>query len=448
MIFQYSMRDIFKNGKIDFKEFKKSIKFDFDSIENELARKILPGVKQFVYQEANEPILFISYLYETFRSNRSSIITNYNIKYPPRNLTIEEEKLLYSFINEKKSKKQNFYVDVLSSWQILIDYIQKENFNKNKSIVSVIRDLPKYIEVDDLLKSFFIEKTEDIEEGEIDNEKNNQMFSINTLINIYELIEFLCWDQFKNNLNEQYKMHLTEEMKKKINKVIETSITENSLVKKQDLANATRRLVSRYLSGKRGDTDIDELKQIFAYIQRADLWKPEFMDNEDFGTELYTIFENIKKEINFVVKCGEENICDECLKIKEGEDDENVCLRCDKCNVGLRIGQAMEFYELINDEILDLDKFIEKKITKEMEPKTVKSAINEIKTEETEIKEEEINTSSKQVEDKNGNDGTGNEIVENEGNNNENVGGDEEENDDHDDEDDMMFPDEKELGEI
>ena len=32
MISQYSMRDIFKNGIIDFKEFKKSIKFDFESI--------------------------------------------------------------------------------------------------------------------------------------------------------------------------------------------------------------------------------------------------------------------------------------------------------------------------------------------------------------------------------------------------------------------------------
>ena len=48
------------------------------------------------------------------------------MKYPARDLTFEEEILLYSFIKEKKSKKLNFYVDVLSSYQILIDYIQKE----------------------------------------------------------------------------------------------------------------------------------------------------------------------------------------------------------------------------------------------------------------------------------------------------------------------------------
>ena len=47
MIKQYSMRDIFKNGKIDSKEFNKTIKYDLDSIESELASIILPGLKKF-----------------------------------------------------------------------------------------------------------------------------------------------------------------------------------------------------------------------------------------------------------------------------------------------------------------------------------------------------------------------------------------------------------------
>ena len=102
----------------------------------------------------------------------------------------------------------------------LIDYIQNENFNKNRSILSVINDLPKYIEIDDLSKSFFIEKTEDIIDTDDNNNINIQMFSINTLINIFELMEFLCWEEFKNNLNEQYKMPLSEDMEKKINKVL------------------------------------------------------------------------------------------------------------------------------------------------------------------------------------------------------------------------------------
>ena len=400
MIFQYSMRDIFKNGKIDFKEFKKSIKFDFDSIENELARKILPGVKLFVSDDANEPIKFISYLYETFRSNRSSIITNYNDKYPSRKLTFEEEKLLYSFIKEKKNKKQSFNIDIMSSCQILIDFIQKENFNKNKTIVSVIQDLPKYIEIDDLLKSFFIENTEVMNEINTNENNNNdindqniQMFSINTLINIYQLIEFLCWPEFKNNLNEQYKMHLTDEMKVVIKKVLDKYITEDSVLKKQDIANATRRLISRYLSGKRGDTDIDEMKKLFEFIKRADLWRPELLRSEENDDLLYNIFENsIRTEIKFITRCGPEKQCSICCTKKKEEGLEDPCPECDNCNGGLRIGHALEFYEFINDEVLDLDKF---NINNQISSQISNQISNEIR------KDENIEANQNRIEEQN-----------------------------------------------
>jgi hypothetical protein len=196
-------------------------------------------------------------------------------------------------------------------------------------------------------------------------------------------------------------MHLTEDMKKKIKKVIESSITEDSLVKKQDLARATRRLISRYLSGKRGDTDIGEFQKLFDYIQRADLWRPEFMDNEDFGTELFTIFESIKREINFVTKCGPDNNCDQCNTKREEEGLENPCQECDKCNAGLRIGQAMEFYELINDEIVDLDKFSEKKDTKIKEERVETNEI--VKEADQNEVAQEIDTNSRQPEESNEN---------------------------------------------
>lgn len=206
---------------------------------------------------------------------------------------------------------------------------------------------------------------------------------------------------------------------------METTITENSLVKKQDLADATRRLVSRYLSGKRGDTDIDEFKKIFDYIQRSDLWKPEFMNNEDFGTEIFTIFDKIKKEINYIIKCGEENPCAKCIEIKALDSEEkNSCQICDKCNAGLIIGYAMEFYELINEEILDLDKFLEKKMTKEIIETEVER--NEIINEE-EKNEEEISTNTRPVQENNENENR-------ENNENDNVDADEgETNNDNDD---------------
>ena len=79
--------------------------------------------------------------------------------------------------------------NILSSIIILINYIQKEYFNKNKSILSVIKELPNYIEIDNCLKSFFLENS--------NYNDNFQMFSINVLINIYEIIELLYWEELK-----------------------------------------------------------------------------------------------------------------------------------------------------------------------------------------------------------------------------------------------------------
>ena len=355
MIKQYSMRDIFKNGKIDYKEFKNSIKYDFESIESELGRIILPGVKKFVTAEEDEPIKFVTYLYETFRSSRSSIITNYNKKYPARELTEEEQRLLYSYINENKNKIQNFSKDILVSCQILIDFIQKENFNKNEPIFSVMKKLPPYIEIDESLKNFFIKNSED----EDDKINEFRKFSINTLINIYNLIEFMCWDQFKDNLNNQYQMHLKDDIKNAIKEYLDNTINEDSLIKKQDIANAVRRLISRYLSGKRGDTDISEYKKLFDYIQRADLWRVDIADDDNFDTELFTIFEGMRRVVKIVIECNQEdNKCDDCLE-KKLQGIQNPCKDCDKCKCGLRIGHALEFYELINEEVFNANKYNE-----------------------------------------------------------------------------------------
>lgn len=183
----------------------------------------------------------------------------------------------------------------MSSCIILIDYIQKNKFNRNKSIFSVIEELPNYAKIDDCLKSFFIENTNV-------SHNNFQIFSLNSLMNIYEMIELLCWDEFINNINDQNKMPINEEMKIKIKICIITTIKEENLIKKQDIANATRNLISRYLCRKREDTDISEFKQLSLYLYRKDLWKSDAADKEKFDEELYQIFGKINK-IKFVIKC-------------------------------------------------------------------------------------------------------------------------------------------------
>ena len=84
------------------------------------------------------------------------------------------------------------------------------------------------------------------------------------------------------------------------------------------------------------------------------MWKYDFKDNDQFEEELFfTIHEKIN-EIKFVIECDDK--CDKCNK----DFRDNRCNDCDKCNCGLRIGQALEFYELLVTEIKkDEKKYVE-----------------------------------------------------------------------------------------
>ena len=185
------------------------------------------------------------------------------------------------------------------------------------------------------------------------------MFSVSTLLNIYNLIELICWKQFKENLNDEYKMNLTDEIKKEIKEYLNEYNSENNCIKQQDIANAVRRLISRYLSGKRGDLDISEYKKLFDYIQRTDLWRSDLIENYNFETELFNIFEKLKKITRIVIECNEkDNKCDKCNKNKK-EGIKNPCQECDNCKWGLRIGHALEFFEIINEEVFNINKYEE-----------------------------------------------------------------------------------------
>ena len=69
------------------------------------------------------------------------------------------------------------------------------------------------------------------------------------------------------------------------------------------------------------------------------------------------IFDGIKKEVNLISQCNE--LCDECKNLKN-EGEINCCEKCSKCNCGLRIGHSLEFYELLEEEGFNEDKFNEK----------------------------------------------------------------------------------------
>ena len=138
-----SMRNIFgENNKINYKNYNDII-YDFDFIEEELGKLILPGLKKF---KPNQ-IKFVTYLFEEFRGENSTILIDYNNKYIQRELTHEEKECLNELLKENKNTK--FYKDVFSSLHILINEIIKDNYEQNHFIYQIIESLPNSIILND-----------------------------------------------------------------------------------------------------------------------------------------------------------------------------------------------------------------------------------------------------------------------------------------------------------
>ena len=128
------------------------------------------------------------------------------------------------------------------------------------------------------------------------NKIKSKFFTINKLLNIFKKIEHYCWSSIKENINEQYKAQIDENVKNQIIQFFKEYNSKNDkLITKDDLAAALRRLISRYLAGKRGDTDINENQELISQIIKQDLWDYDILKNEEiFQREIYSLTFELK----------------------------------------------------------------------------------------------------------------------------------------------------------
>ena len=313
--------------------------YELDQIEIELGNIILPGVRKF--KASDDELRFITYMFEGYRGKNSNILTNFNEKYPPQELTTKEKAILNYYIQENENED---YKQFLCSIQLLIDYIQKAGKDKDMPIGQIIKNIPEHINIDEKVKLFF------------DNKKE---FTVNKLVRIFELFEYLCWNQIMDNILDEFRKPLDEEKKKLIlnNKYFKEYNDKEYNIKKIELASAIRKFLSRYIAGKRSQSEINEDKMLFDYLNRVDLWARNIED-EKFEME-YFVLSSLK----------------------------------------ITVGEGKAFYDLLVGDLKLLDlkkegnpiKKIEQKIDIEMEINNNQN--NKIRINDE--NEEEINTSSK-----------------------------------------------------
>ena len=261
--------------------------YELNQIEIELGNIILPGIRKF--KSSDDELRFVTYRFEGYRGKNSNILTNFNEKYPPKDLTENEKNVLHYFIT---NFDEDIYKNCLFSIQILINYIQNSGKPGETPIYQAIQKIPEHINIDQNIRSLF---------------NSNKELKINKLVRIFEFFEYLCWNQIKVNLLDEFTKSLEEE---KI-KLIENYYKENNKtnIKKIELAGAVRKFISRYLAGKRSQSEIGEDKMLFDYLTRVDLWERN-IDNPQFEKEFFMLSKfkiTVGEGKDFYDKLGGEN---------------------------------------------------------------------------------------------------------------------------------------------
>ena len=263
------------------------IHYNYDLIEDELAAEILPSIKKFV-SDSDTCLRYIVYQFEGFRGNKSNIMTIFIEKYRARELTDNELEIIMKYKNQFEMRESKKMTDFLFSLQILIDIILEKNYGKNE-LISKIIEQNNINESLNILMDLF------------NDNKENELFTVDSLIYIYNIFELICWEKIQDNLEDYYLMEINENIKKKMDSFFSKNENKHSITK-QKLATAIRRLISRYLAGKRGQKEIDEKNQLFYYLSKQELWDEYgFVDNEEFGIELNAIFESNENNSTIVI---------------------------------------------------------------------------------------------------------------------------------------------------
>ena len=310
-IYNNSKRNIFRqDNTINYMNYKQFI-YNFDEIEKLLGELILPGKVKF---NSHEKLKFVTFTFEGFRGDKSSVLTDFSDKCVQVPLSLENKQIIYDIITEKYNRQPEELSNILFSIQLLIYYLTQDRQNEKDEIKTIIQDLPDYLILSKECKEFLLE------------EKLRIKFE--DLIGVYSFFELLCFNPIINNLQEHYKKEIDDKTKKEILDMFDGEGKKFKLITKKSLASACRKFISRYLVSTRNDTDYSEKADLAVNLTRYEFWPAEYFINEDiFNKEI----DFLKKEKLTIGQCyelynlmgGDEKEEMKGIKVKKFEEKED-----------------------------------------------------------------------------------------------------------------------------
>ena len=294
IIYNNSKRNIFTmENKINYLNYKQ-FSYDFDSIESNLGELILPGKVKF---NGIDHLRFVTYNFEGFRSNKSSILTDFSKIYKSEPLSLENKQRIYDTIKDKLLNQNNELSKILFSIQLFIYYLTQEQQKENDDINTIIQCLPDYVNLAKECIEFF----------------EKQKLKVNEIIEVYSYIELLCFQSIINILNQKFKKEIEEEKKNVINEAFQDNKFE--VIKKLNLSTACRKLISRYLISSRIDNEYNENSNLDLYIFREEMWSKEDWKKKDILEQELKILEKNKITLGH---------CYELYKLLGGDEEKEL----------------------------------------------------------------------------------------------------------------------------
>jgi hypothetical protein len=151
-IFENSKRNIYKNdNSINYMNYKQYI-YDFGSIEKKLGEKLLPGKVKF---NDHEHLKFVTFCFEGFRGNKTSVLSVFALKYKQIVLSLEKKQIIYDSIKDKIQVENEDLSKILFSIQLLIYYLTQELKKDSDDIKDIIEELPDYVTISKECVDFF-----------------------------------------------------------------------------------------------------------------------------------------------------------------------------------------------------------------------------------------------------------------------------------------------------
>jgi hypothetical protein len=231
-----------------------------------------------------------------------------------------------------------------------MNQIIKENYPKDKLLYQIIEKLPKYVILEQKLVDFF--KTQ------YEYYYDLKLFTVNSLIPIFDYFEALCWKDMKKNIPIDYQDDVPENARNYIIEYFEKNEKEKRIINKENLTFAIRKLISRTIAVTRQEMEIQNTGNLKHYIINEDLWNKTDLETEGFENEIDEIFKYdvlVGQSYKLYVALNGDNILDNKLfKKKSNENDSNN--RKQSYNIDINENTESDLAKTLEENQADLEK--------------------------------------------------------------------------------------------